>query len=177
MFEYMEYNLKRVFNVVGLKEGEFTISGDDEELDINMDLKRFSKKFEDTRLCDDVRAIVIAFVSDGNYFKLTHESMNYGTYKNEMTFRHLGVLNYESKEWLQILSDFEDGKINKWEKYIRLGKLELGENAKYLDDDEIMCMYCDNLYTCDNMWEECGQETLEECKKNKLLDELERGDC
>lgn len=89
MFEYMKHNLKRVFNVVGLKENEFTINGDDNRMDISMDLKRFSKNFGDVPLCDDIRAIVISFVGDGDYYKLTYESMNYNTYKNEMTFKNL----------------------------------------------------------------------------------------
>ena len=89
MFEFMEYNLKRVFNLVGLNENEFTITGDDNRIDVTMDLKRFSKYFEDVQMFEDVRAIVSSFISYGDYYKLTYESMNYNTCKNEMTFKKL----------------------------------------------------------------------------------------
>ena len=89
MFEFMTYNLKRVFNLVGLKENEFTITGDDNTIEVTMDLKRFSKKFGDTPIFEDIRMVVSSFITQDNYYKMTYESMNYGTCKNEMTFRKL----------------------------------------------------------------------------------------
>ena len=68
---------------------------------------------------------------------------------------------YNTEE--EILKDFENGKISKYEKYIQLGKL--GKNAEYFTEDELMCMYCDDLYTCDNM--NLFEEKLLECKQEK----------
>ena len=77
---------------------------------------------------------------------------------------------YKNEE--EVLNDFAEGKINKWERNIQLGKL--GKNAEYFTDDDLMCMYCDDLYLCDNRWEEDGEEQLLKCKQEKLSDELIR---
>ena len=86
MFDFVEYNLKRIWNLVGLTENEVSINGDDDRINVTMDLKRFTKTFDDVGKFEDIRAIVISWVSYSTPLEMVCESMNYNTYEHKVTF-------------------------------------------------------------------------------------------
>ena len=87
--EYIEINLGRILkNIVGLKEEEFEIVETSNTVNTKMDLNRFGDIVigEDVAKCDDIRDIVSSYIESSG-FELTYDSMSYGDYVNEMTFK------------------------------------------------------------------------------------------